>query len=156
MKKIFVDTNLFMRYLTNDIPTQIDKVERLFDLAEKEMNNIFFNIPNKTPEIIKSSVDAVILLDLSFKTAVEWESIKKGIKNFANAISHDWSIDTVINIFPVSDKYSASKKFTGIKSLPGLRKALSTLMPGGDKSINSRYWIILPGSFQNFFSRRSP
>ena len=35
MKKVFVDTNLFMRYLTNDVPTQIDKVERLFDLAEK-------------------------------------------------------------------------------------------------------------------------
>lgn len=35
MKKIFVDTNLFIRYLLNDIPSQIDKVDHLFDLAEK-------------------------------------------------------------------------------------------------------------------------
>ena len=35
MKKVFVDTNLFIRYLINDIPSQIDKVEHLFDLAEK-------------------------------------------------------------------------------------------------------------------------
>jgi predicted nucleic-acid-binding protein len=35
VKKVFVDTNLFIRYLANDIPSQIDKVEALFDLAEK-------------------------------------------------------------------------------------------------------------------------
>ena len=35
MKKIFIDTNIFIRYLINDVPSQIDKVERLFDLAEK-------------------------------------------------------------------------------------------------------------------------
>ena len=35
MKKIFADTNLFVRYLVNDIPSQIDKVEQLFDRAEK-------------------------------------------------------------------------------------------------------------------------
>jgi len=34
MRKIFVDTNLFIRYLTNDVPNQIDKVENLFDQAE--------------------------------------------------------------------------------------------------------------------------
>ncbi len=34
MKRIFVDTNIFVRYLVNDIPSQIDKVDRLFDLAE--------------------------------------------------------------------------------------------------------------------------
>lgn len=35
MKKVFVDTNIFIRYLTNDVPSQVDKVECLFDLAEK-------------------------------------------------------------------------------------------------------------------------
>jgi predicted nucleic acid-binding protein len=35
LKKIFVDTNLFIRYLIDDIPSQIDKVEYLLDLAEK-------------------------------------------------------------------------------------------------------------------------
>lgn len=36
MKKIFLDTNIFIRYLVNDIPGQVDKVEKLFDLAEQD------------------------------------------------------------------------------------------------------------------------
>ncbi len=35
MKKIFLDTNLFIRYLVNDIPEQADKVDKLFHEAEK-------------------------------------------------------------------------------------------------------------------------
>ncbi len=36
MKRIFLDTNIFIRYLVNDIPAQVDKVEKLFDLAEQD------------------------------------------------------------------------------------------------------------------------
>jgi predicted nucleic-acid-binding protein len=35
LKRVFVDTNIFIRYLVNDIPAQIDKAENLFDLAER-------------------------------------------------------------------------------------------------------------------------
>lgn len=35
MKKVFLDTNLFIRYLVNDLPGQADKVDRLFQQAEK-------------------------------------------------------------------------------------------------------------------------
>ena len=35
MKRIFIDTNIFIRYFINDIPAQVDKVERLFDRAER-------------------------------------------------------------------------------------------------------------------------
>lgn len=35
MKKYFVDTNVFMRYLLNDNPDHADRVERLLDKAEK-------------------------------------------------------------------------------------------------------------------------
>jgi len=35
LTKIFIDTNIFIRYLVNDIPGQIDKVEELFALAER-------------------------------------------------------------------------------------------------------------------------
>jgi predicted nucleic acid-binding protein len=35
MKKVFVDTNIFIRYLTNDPPDLADKVERFFDLAQQ-------------------------------------------------------------------------------------------------------------------------
>lgn len=35
MKTVFVDTNIFIRYLVNDVPAQADKVDELFDRAEK-------------------------------------------------------------------------------------------------------------------------
>lgn len=35
MIQIFVDTNLFIRYFTNDIPSQAERVEKLFLKAER-------------------------------------------------------------------------------------------------------------------------
>ncbi|NOZ69314.1 MAG: type II toxin-antitoxin system VapC family toxin [Deferribacteres bacterium] len=35
MKKYFVDTNVFIRYLVNDEPEHADRVEKLLDRAEK-------------------------------------------------------------------------------------------------------------------------
>ena len=35
MKRVFVDTNIFIRYLTNDPRDLADKVERFFDLAQQ-------------------------------------------------------------------------------------------------------------------------
>jgi uncharacterized protein len=34
-ERVFADTNLFLRYLTNDIPAQADAVSSLLDRAEK-------------------------------------------------------------------------------------------------------------------------
>jgi len=45
LKKIFVDTNIFIRYLVNDIPEQVDCVEQLFDLAEKGELTLFTGPP---------------------------------------------------------------------------------------------------------------
>jgi predicted nucleic-acid-binding protein len=36
VKRVFLDTNIFIRFLVNDIPGQVDKVEKLFDLAEQD------------------------------------------------------------------------------------------------------------------------
>ncbi len=35
MKKVFLDTNIFIRYLVNDQPEMADQAERLFQKAEK-------------------------------------------------------------------------------------------------------------------------
>ncbi len=35
MKKVFIDTNISIRYLTNDDPAKADRVELLLDRAEK-------------------------------------------------------------------------------------------------------------------------
>jgi len=33
-ERAFIDTNLFLRYLTNDIPEEADRVENLLERAE--------------------------------------------------------------------------------------------------------------------------
>lgn len=35
MKRFFVDTNVFIRYLVNDVPEHADRVEKLLDSAER-------------------------------------------------------------------------------------------------------------------------
>ncbi len=45
MKKVFVDTNLFIRYLVNDITEMADLVERLFDNAEKGEVSLVTGLP---------------------------------------------------------------------------------------------------------------
>lgn len=36
MKSYFIDTNVFLRYLTNDDPAKADRIEKLFERAEQE------------------------------------------------------------------------------------------------------------------------
>jgi len=36
VKSYFIDTNVFLRYLTNDDPAKADRIEKLFERAERE------------------------------------------------------------------------------------------------------------------------
>ena len=90
----------------------------LFKLAEDEMNEIFFNSPKKNRILTERQVDAVILVDLSYKISTEWMFIQNGIKEFADAVSENWTLNTEINIVPFSDKYTELNKYSGLKSLP--------------------------------------
>ena len=100
----------------------------LFKLAEGELNQIFF----KT--LRESHVDAAIVLDLSYKIAPEWESVKKGIINFTDVLSDNWSVDTSINILPFSDRYSIPNKILHLNSNPELENKLKTIAPQGELS----------------------
>ncbi len=106
----------------------------LLAVAEEEINNIFFAFPDKKRSYPDNHIDAVILLDLSFKIAAEWESIQKGIRDFADTVSDNWSIDTKINIVPYSDKYTLSNKITGLSSGQAIDNKLKQLVPGGTMS----------------------
>ena len=109
----------------------------LFKLAEDEMNEIFFNSPKKNRILTERQVDAVILVDLSYKISTEWNFIKNGIKEFADAVSENWTLNTEINIVPFSDKYKELNKYSGLKSLPSINEKLSRLIPAGSASNKS-------------------
>ncbi len=44
MSKLFADTNIFLRYLTNDVPQQADQVEKIFKAANKGKVNIVTSV----------------------------------------------------------------------------------------------------------------
>ncbi len=104
-----------------------------FKLAEEEISDIFFEYPDKNEIFHDRQIDAVIVLDLSYKIASEWESVKTGIKDFTDSISENWNIDTEISIIPFSDSRS-SDKFTGLKSSAAVNKKLNILKPAGANS----------------------
>ncbi|GAB4455311.1 MAG: PIN domain-containing protein [Anaerolineales bacterium] len=43
VERVFVDTNLFLRYLTNDVPAQADAVEELLRKAEQNKVSLITN-----------------------------------------------------------------------------------------------------------------
>ena len=126
----------------------------LFRLAEDEMNEIFFDTPKRNRSITDKQVDAVVLLDLSYKVSTEWHSIKNGILNFANAVSESWTLNTEVNIVPFSDKHTAINKFTGLKTQPDLNEKLSQLVPAGTASVKS-FQNALSYSVKNISWRRN-
>jgi hypothetical protein len=101
------------------------------------MNEIFFSSPNKKRIMNERQVDAVVMVDLSYKISTEWTSIKNGIKELADSISENWNLNTVIHIVPFSDKYTALNKYSGLKSIPAINEKLSQLIPAGLASTKS-------------------
>ena len=67
MKKYFVDTNIFLRYLVNDEPNHADRVERLLDKAEKREISlvtgppVFFELAWTLKSFYKMSKDEIYL-----------------------------------------------------------------------------------------------
>lgn len=71
---IFVDTNLFLRYLTNDVPAQADVVEKLLRQAEQ----------NKIQLVTNSMVVAEIIWTLESYYEVERQDIQNKILAILN------------------------------------------------------------------------
>jgi hypothetical protein len=104
-----------------------------FKLAEEEISEIFLEYPDKKEIFTDRQIDAVIMFDLSYKVAAEWESIKAGIKDFTDSISENWDIDTEISLIPFSDTKIADK-YTGLKSAAAVSEKLNKFKPAGGNS----------------------
>ncbi len=101
----------------------------LFELAEKEVGEIFYQIPDVQRRTGPESADAVILADLSFNVSSEWDSLKDGIKKFASAVSNSWSIDTMLHIIPASEGYEIRQEYLNISSSFRLVNVVDKLKP---------------------------
>ncbi|NOX62687.1 MAG: type II toxin-antitoxin system VapC family toxin [Chloroflexi bacterium] len=114
MKPIFADTNLFLRYLTNDVPEQAEAVERLLRRAGRGEVSLVTNIMvmaelvwvmesfyKLSPQIILDYILAIvntpglrIVDDDLVVQAVVWYA-EKGV-DFIDALNAAWMIENDI------------------------------------------------------------
>jgi hypothetical protein len=109
----------------------------LFKLASEEIKEIFFNFSAKKRTPVDRQIDSVIVTDLSYKISAEWDSVKNGIKDLANAVSENWNLDTEISIIPFSDKFPDLNKLSGLKSYVAINEKLDKIVPAGNNSLKS-------------------
>ncbi|MBN2039734.1 MAG: VWA domain-containing protein [Spirochaetes bacterium] len=125
----------------------------LFKLAEGELNQIFFNVQNKKRILRESYADIAVVLDLSYKIAPEWNSVKNGIVKFVNTVSDNWSVDTSVNVLPFSGSYSENNKILNLNSNFELKNTLSKMATKGDTS-DKNFKRVLEYSIKNMPWRR--
>ncbi|MFH0977369.1 MAG: vWA domain-containing protein [Spirochaetota bacterium] len=109
----------------------------LFKLAGEETKEIFFAFSAKKRTPVDRQIDSVIVTDLSYKISEEWDSVKNGIKDFANTVSENWNLDTEISIIPFSDKFPDLNKLSGLRSYIAISEKLDKVIPAGNNSLKS-------------------
>ena len=110
----------------------------LFKLAEDEVKNIFLSFPNKGVDDSKNnSIDAAVLIDLSYNIHKEWSSVKKGIDVFSRLASDNWDLDSRFYIIPFSKEYLGQREITYLNSNLEIKQRLSQLKPKGNSDIIS-------------------
>jgi von Willebrand factor type A domain-containing protein len=102
----------------------------LAGLAEKEINEVFANFPDKKISKIKSA-DIVFLLDMSYNINKDWREIKKGIILLSKSLIDEQRIDTRIKIVPYSSKSIYRKSFISDNSVKKIISQLERLKPTG-------------------------
>ncbi|MFW5861592.1 MAG: hypothetical protein ACOCWZ_05010 [Spirochaetota bacterium] len=78
-----------------------EEAATLFDLAEKEIDALYFQFSEQKRQDTPGSVDLVVLMDNSYNTAHEMDDARKGISEMADAVSINWASDTRIFVVPL-------------------------------------------------------
>ncbi len=103
----------------------------LFELAEKEVKAVFAGRPDRVRRYRQSAVDAAVVCDLSSNSWTEWDYMKKGIMNFAEAISDHWSADLRVHIIPYSERTAMKRELMGLRTASAIKNSLDALIPAG-------------------------
>lgn len=70
MKNIIIDTNVFLRYLLNDVPSQVNKIEAIFKQAKKGRLRLF------VPQIIIFEIAYALDKFYKFPKSISVEKLK--------------------------------------------------------------------------------
>ncbi len=107
------------------------KAGNMFDCVSRDIEELFFGFPDAARGITGSpAVEAALVVDLSYNISREWNGVKKGIHNLADALSDSWENPLTLYLVPFSTTITQVKK-TVITNPVGLKEGLNSLTPKG-------------------------
>lgn len=106
----------------------------LFELAEKEIAQVFARYPDRPRGRGREAVDAVFVVDASTNTSGEWDSVRRAVMACAERLSGRWSADTRLHLIPYSERISFRPSMMSLRGSAGLSAALEQIRPAGGNS----------------------
>lgn len=108
----------------------------LYKLAEADINDLFTLYPDKrkTEQSGAPEADIAILMDLSYNSISDWDSIKDAVISFSSKLIDSHGINTRIYVVPFSERVSPDRTSVSDNSISSLRNTLDRMNPSGPPS----------------------
>ncbi|MCP4135491.1 MAG: VWA domain-containing protein [bacterium] len=116
------------------------KSKSLFRLAEEEVSRAlaqYEDINLRDEPLGKQNMDALFLIDTSYKINCDWKAVKKSILSFSSQAIDTMGINTRVYLVPFSDRVSYNKSRVTVNSISLLRTELNRLKPVGKTGAKS-------------------
>ena len=112
-----------------------EEAATLFELAEKEIDELYFQFSEQKRQGTPDSVDMVVLMDNSYNTAHEMDDARKGITEMADTVSMNWASDTRIFVVPLLECRPPSCSVEPATAPYSLKRSLKKLKPQKGSSL---------------------
>jgi len=106
----------------------------LFGLAEKEIGEALRAFRSKTADASDgggSSLDLVLLVDLSYRIHRDWPSVKNAAVGLASYLIDSRRVDTRFYVVPFSDRAAYPSSSMSVNSITSVREEMDKLKPAG-------------------------
>ena len=119
-----------------------EEASTLFDLAEKETSELYFQFPESKWKGSPEGVDMVVLVDNSYNMSHEIDEVRAGIVAMADAASMKWASDTRVFVIPLIGTSPSSRGVEPATAPYSLQRKLKTLEPEKGSSVqNVPKWV---------------
>jgi len=119
-----------------------EEASTLFDLAEKETSELYFQFSESKWRGSPESVDMVVLVDNSYNMSHEIDQVREGIREMADAASMKWASDTRVFVVPLIGASPSSRGLEAVTAPYSLQRKLKKLeLKKGSPVENVPRWI---------------
>ncbi|MCX7678704.1 MAG: VWA domain-containing protein [Spirochaetes bacterium] len=109
----------------------------LFELAERELWNLFSQKAKFPQKLQLALVDLAIVVDGSHGVAPEWNDITRGMEKLAREITAMWNANAQVSIIPFSKIYGTMHASLRMKNAFAFARELERIIPKGGNDAQS-------------------